>query len=132
LFLGIAAFSIAISFGGHAGFLPALSSAVSPFSMFRRAHRYLYIASAALAILGGLGLGYLLSLECRQRRAQLARYITWVGGAMTFALGIAYLVSVVVQNKIGAPKNVGFGLAFLSSAVFTVLVRLLLTSGERS
>ncbi len=123
LFMAVAAFSIAISFGGHAGFLPALSSAVSPFSMFRRAHRYLYITSAALAIVAGLGVANLIALEAEDRRAQLAKYITWVGGSLTFALGLAYLISVVMLDKIGAAKNSGFGLAFLSAAVFTVLLR---------
>jgi hypothetical protein len=132
LFLGVAAFSVAISFGGHAGFLPALSSSFAPFSMFRRAHRYLYITSAALAIIAGLGLASVLALEAEERKAQLAKYITWVGGGMTFALGIAYLVSVVMQDKVGAAKNSGFGLAFLSAAVFTVLLRQLLRSESRA
>lgn len=129
LFLGVAAFSIAISLGGHAGILPALASGFSPFSMFRRAHRYLYITSVALAIIAGLGFAAVIRLEAEERKAQLAKYLTWVGGALTFALGVAYLVSVVIQDKIGAPKNVGFGLAFLSAAVFTVLLRQILRSG---
>lgn len=131
LFLGIAAFSIAVSFGDHAGILPALSSAFSPFSLFRRAHRYLYITSVALAVLAGLGFGYVIALEKTERKEQLARYLTWVGGALSFALGVAYLVSVVLHDNINAPKNVGFGLAFLSAAVFTVLLRQLLRSGPR-
>ena len=132
VFLGIAAFSIAISLGGHAGFLPSLASAFSPFSMFRRAHRYLYVTSVALAVLGGLGFGYVLSIEKEERKAQLAKALTWVGGALSFALGIAYLISVVMQDKIGAHKNEGFGLAFLSALVFTVLLRLILTSNPRA
>lgn len=132
LFLGVTAFSIAISMGGHAGFLPALSSAFSPFSMFRRAHRYLYITSAALAIIAGLGFANVLALEAEERKAQLAKYLTWVGGALTFSLGTAYLISVVMQDKVGAAKNSGFGLAFLSAAVFTVLLRQLLRSGPRA
>ncbi len=132
VFLGITAFSIAISMGSHAGFLPALASGFSPFSLFRRAHRYLYITSVALSILGGLGFGYVLSLERDERKAQLAKAITWVGGALSFALGLAYLISVVMQDKIGANKNEGFGIAFLSALVFTVLLRLILTSKGRS
>lgn len=132
IFLGITAFSIAISLGGHAGFLPSLASAFSPFSMFRRAHRYLYVTSVALAILGGLGFGYVLSLEKAERKEQLAKAITWVGGALSFALGMAYLIAVVIQDKIGAHKNEGFGLAFLSVLVFTVLLRLILTAEPRA
>jgi hypothetical protein len=132
LFLGVAAFSIAIALGGHAGFLPALASAFSPFSMFRRAHRYLYITSVALAIIAGLGFAHLISLEVEERKAQLAKYLTWVGGALTFALGVAYLVAVVMEEKINAPKPVGFGLAFLSAAVFTVLLRQILRSGPKA
>ncbi|MCP4443900.1 MAG: YfhO family protein [Myxococcales bacterium] len=132
VFLGVAAFSIAISMGGHAGFLPSLASAFSPFSMFRRAHRYLYITSLALAVLGGLGLGYVLSLEVEARKAQLAKVVSLVGGALSFATGMAYLMSVVMQEKIGANKNEGFGIAFLSALVFTVLIRLILTSPPKA
>ncbi len=132
IFLGITAFTIAISFGGHAGFLPALSSAFAPFSLFRHAHRYLYVASVAIAVLGGLGFGYLLSVEKEERKAELLRYLTWGGGALTFALGVAYLVSIVIHDKIDIPKNNGLGLAFCSFVVFTLLLRQLLRAGPRA
>ncbi len=128
IFLAITTFALAISLGSHAGFLPALASSFSPFSLFRRAHRYLYISSLTTALLAGLGFAYVLSLECEERKAQVAKFITLFGGALSFALGLAYLISVVVQDKINAPKNIGFGLAFLSAAVFTILLRQVLVS----
>ncbi len=131
LFLGVAGFSIAIAFGSHAGFLPALASAVTPFSLFRRAHRYLYITSVALTIVSSLGFAYLLNLDDKERRTELARSLSWIGGAVSFALGVAYLVSIAMADPIGVPRNEGFGLAFLSAAGFTIVFRQLLLAGPR-
>lgn len=132
IFLGVAGLAVAVSFGRHAGVLPFAASAFPPFSMFRRAHRYLYITSLAIAIIAGIGISNALSLEAGEQRQRIAKIITWIGCALTFALGIAYLVSIVVHDKQGATKNVGFGLAFLSAAVFTVFLRFAMTSNGKT
>jgi len=132
LFLGIAAFSVALALGKYVGVLPALASVLSPFSLFRHAHRYLYITCLAVSVLASLGFSYVLSLEAGERKAQMARTVSWVGGGLSLAMGLAYLISVLFQDKIAANKNQGFGLAFLSIAVFTVLLRLILSAEGRN
>jgi len=132
LFLAIAAAGTALALGNHAGVLPATASVLPPFGFFRRAHRYLYITSIAVAVLAGLGLAHALALEADERKRDLARHVAWVGGLVTFAIGIAYLVSVVIQDKLQTPKNDALGLALLSAAAGTWLLRaILLNTGTR-
>ena len=121
--LGVGGLGIALAFGWHSGFMPAAASALPPFTFFRRAHRYLYLTSLAIAVLAALGLSGALSLSCPDRKKALARAVTWVGAMATFALGIAYLVSVVMSDKLATAKNAGFGLAVLSAGVGTWLLR---------
>ncbi len=131
LFLAIAAVGVGLALGNNAGLLPAAASVLPPFGFFRRAHRYLYITSIAVAVLAGLGLARALTLEL-ERRQQLARAISWVGGAVTFAIGIAYLISVIFSDKLQTPKNVSFGLAFMSAAAGTWVLRaILINQGRR-
>ncbi len=132
IFLAIAAAGAALALGSHAGVLGAAASAFPPFGFFRRAHRYLFITSIAAAVLAGLGFAYALSLEAEERKRTLARHVTWVGGLLTFGLGMAFLVSVAVHDKLHSPKNTGLALGFLSAAVGTWLLRaILVNSGKR-
>jgi len=132
LFLAIAATGTALALGNQAGVLSAAASVFPPFGFFRRAHRYLFITSIAAAVLAGLGFAHALSLEAEERKRVLARHVTWVGGLITFGLGMAYLVSVTVHDKLQSPKNVGLGLGFLSAAAGTWLLRaILVNSGTR-
>lgn len=130
LFVAIAAAGVLLSFGNNAGVLPAAASALPPFSLFRRAHRYLYVTTTALAILAGLGLAKLLALEAEERRRQLARALTWLGGALTFALGVAYVVGVAVRDDVGAVRNESFGLATAAAGLATWLARGVLLAPE--
>ena len=123
IFLGIAAFGVALALGQHAGVLPSAASLASPFGMFRRAHRYLYVTSTAAAVLAGLGFAYVATLADPQRQKELGRRVLWVGGLVTFAIGLAYLVSYIDSDKTDSPKNIQFGLAFVSCAVGTWLLR---------
>jgi hypothetical protein len=123
IFLGVAAFGVALALGRHAGVLPSAASLFSPFGMFRRAHRYLYVTSTAVAVLAGLGFANVLLLADEERKKILARRVLWVGGVVTFAIGMAYLISYIQTDKTDSPKNIQFGLAFLSCAVGTWLLR---------
>jgi hypothetical protein len=132
LLLGVAAVGVALALGQHAGFMGATASALPPFGLFRHAHRYLYITSIAVAVLAGLGLARLLVIQDQERKNTLAKRIVWIGGATTFALSIAYLVSVIVHDPLFTPKNVAFGLGFVAAAVGTWLLRaIVLTTGKR-
>jgi hypothetical protein len=132
VFLGIAAFGVALALGKNAGFMPAISSALAPFSLFRHAHRYLYVTTAAVAVLTGLGLNHVLSESDPARKQALARRVAWIGGAVTLALGIGYVVSVVVSDRLWSPKNTSFGHATMAAAIGTALLRaVLVTDGRR-
>ncbi len=131
LLLGIAAAGVALALGDHAGILPAIASALPPFAMFRRAHRYLFVTSIAIAALAGLGLARALTLEIEEQKRTAARRVTWVGGAVTFAMGMAFLISLVVSDKFQAPKNQAFGLAFVAAAAATWLLRAILVNQGR-
>lgn len=130
VFLGIAAAGMALALGEHAGFMPSVASAVKPFALFRQAHRYMFITSTAMAVLAGLGVGYLIAVA-GEERTRLASRLTWVGAAVTFAIGMALLVAYVVTDRPTHPKVDALGLAFLSCAAGTWLLRALLTAGER-
>jgi hypothetical protein len=131
VFVGIAAFGALLGMGIHTGVMPSLASALPPFTLFRRAHRYLYVTILALAVLGGLGLAHAMKIEAEERKRVLGRRIAWVGGAITFALGIAYLISVVLSDKLVTAKNDSFGLAFASAAAATWLLRAIVVSDGR-
>ncbi len=132
VFLGVAAAGVVLSLGFHAGMMPAIASALSPFTLFRRAHRYLYITSVAMAVLGGLGFAYMLSLESEQRKKELAARVVWVGGAATFAFGMGLIMALVTLKQNWGGKNDAFALAFMSAAVGTWLLRaILLNTGRR-
>jgi hypothetical protein len=127
--LGVAAAGVALALGEHAGVMPAVASSFKPFALFRQAHRYMFITSTAMAVLAGLGVGYLIAVA-GEERARLARRLTWVASAVTFAVGMALLVAYVMTDRVTHPKVDAFGLAFLSCAAGTWLVRALLTAGE--
>lgn len=132
LLLGVAAVGVALALGEHAGFMGATASALPPFGLFRRAHRYLYITSVAVSVLAGLGLGCVLAIHDPERKRVLAGRIAWIGGGATFALAVAYLVSVVIHDPLFVPKNVALGMALVSAAIGTWLLRaILLTTGRR-
>lgn len=129
VFLGVAAAGIALALGEHAGVMPSVASSIKPFALFRQAHRYLFITSTAVAVLAGLGVGYLIA-AAGEERARLARRLTWVAAAVTFAIGMAYLVAYVMTDRVTHPKMDALGLAFLSCAAGTWLLRALLTASE--
>lgn len=107
---------------GHVGpYLPALASGVSPFGLFRRAHRYLYVTTLPLAILAAEGLDLVRGLDAEGRR-RLAR----VAAAAAAALVLAFAVGLVAQR--GVPllrKAFGFGLGSALVAAAAALALLL-------
>jgi hypothetical protein len=132
IFCGVAVVGTLLAMGHHAGVLPSFVSVAPPLGWFRRAHRYLYVVSVAVAVLGGIGLAHLLSIEDEERKKTLARRVLWVGGLTTFALAIAYLVSIVISKKIYTVKNVGFGHAVVAAGVGTALLRAALVNRGRT
>jgi hypothetical protein len=120
--LAVAAIGILLALGQQAGVLPATASFLPPFGLFRQAHRYLYVAAIALALLGGLGLAAALAEDDPARRERLARRLTWLGGLATFALGVGYVTTVALAPKLDGDRASGFALATVSAAATTALV----------
>lgn len=108
-----------LGMGWHLDVLGSLASWASPFSLFRAAHRYLYVTTAAFAAAAALGVGALYLLEDRRRRAELGRAFLRVGGAIAAALAIGWIVARVTGES-DASKSLG--LAALSAAVGTGLL----------
>ncbi|HUH05186.1 MAG TPA: hypothetical protein VML75_24475, partial [Kofleriaceae bacterium] len=121
--LGVAAAGVALAFGNHAGILPASASAVPVFGFFRQAHRYIYITAIAIPIIAALGVSYAYTVQDPATRKALGRWITAIGGATTFALGLTLLIAVVVSKDLRMPKNDALALGFVSAAVSTWLLR---------
>lgn len=119
-----------LALGWNAEYLQAAASAAEPFSLFRRAHRYLYITSAAVGLGAGLGMGYLLALEDREKRRALARRFAILGAVVTAVLGIGAVVSVAV-GEAGEWARGGLAWAVASAAVSTILLRGLVASEGR-
>jgi hypothetical protein len=122
---------ILLAFGKHADVLPAVASALPPFTFFRRAHRYLYLTTAAVAAGCGLGVAYVLALDDPERQRTLARRAAWIGGAVTMVLAIAYVVAIVMAKESPAAKTDAFGLAAAAAAIGTWLLWALLASEGR-
>src|SRR5688572_8379101 len=131
LFLGIAVGGILLGLGANAGVLPAAASALPPFTYFRQAHRYVYIAEIAFAVVAALGFARLLALDDPDERKAWARRLTWVGGAATFALGLAWLISVATGDKPEGPRNDALALATLSALFGTAFARALVSTEGR-
>ena len=118
---------VLLALGHHTGVLASVASAVKPLTWFRRAHRYLYVTSAVMSVLGALGFGYLLCAS-QERRQVLARRFVWVGGAATMVIAVGYVVSLVGSKNMGTPANMAWGHAFLAAAVATALLRAIAVS----
>lgn len=121
--LGVAAAGVALALGTHAGILPATASAVPVFGLFRQAHRYIYITAVAVPILAALGISYAYTVQDPATRKALGRWMTGIGAATTFALGLTLLIAVVVSKDLRVPKNDALALGFASAAVSTWLLR---------
>ncbi len=130
LWCGVAAAGVMLAFGGHAGFLPATASAVPGFGFFRQAHRYVYVTAIAVPITAGLGLSYAMTIEDEERRRGLARALTLAGGAIAFALAVAWLVAIIV-GKVDSDKSDALALGTVSAAAGTWLLRELLLRDGR-
>jgi hypothetical protein len=112
--LAIAALGIVLALGEHAGVLDRLVGAVPIFGLFRQAHRYLFVASIALALLGGVGLGVALAEADPRRRAAIAAATATAG--LAIAVGLFALLRAGVVD--GGP---GVRAAYVSIAIATGL-----------
>lgn len=131
VFAIVAAVGLLLALGKYAGYLASVASAAPPFGLFRRAHRLLYITTAAIAAGAGLGMGYLMCVQDPDTRRALARRATWVCGVITGILGVALVVSVAVSEKHGTDEQDGLAWAAISAAAGTWLLRGLLLGSER-
>jgi len=131
LWLGVAAGGVLLGLGANAGVLPAAASALPPFQYFRQAHRYIYIAEMALAVVAAIGFDRLLAVDGERARRVWARSLTWIGGAATFALAVAWLVSVAGGGKVDGNRSDALALGTLSALIATVFSRGLVTARGR-
>ena len=119
--VGTFAAGIALALGHHAEFLGATASAVPPFTLFRRAHRYLYIASVALSFAAAAGFGVILRVE-GERAKQIARWISVVLGGGAAIIGIGLVAGLATSKDLVSPRNDSFALAAASALVAAFLV----------
>src|SRR5690606_21387438 len=83
----------------------------------------IYVTAVAVPILAALGVSYALAVKDPATRKALGRWMTAIGAATTFALGLTLLISVVVSADLRVPKNDALALGFASAAVSTWLLR---------
>ena len=128
--LGVAALGVACALGSNADFLASAASAVGPFGLFRRAHRYLYVAQLPIAILAAEGLDLLMRAEHADLRRKIARgALVWGVMAVTF-FGVGFAVS-QKPNLDAQPLRDAFVLACLSTAI-AAWVTIMAVSGSPS
>lgn len=127
---------VLLAIGTAGGWLPALASALPPATLFRKAHRYMYVVTVPLVALGAEGLAILASLEAAALRQRLLRWLTVgavAGGGlfgMAFVLGrglhflvaaISWIVSAaalaLIVGSTGARRR-----AFLVVAAFVLVL----------
>ncbi len=131
LFLAIAALGLLFALGKNTELLASVASLLPPFTLFRWAHRYLYVTNVALAAGAALGISYLCTLDDPERLRALARAATRVCLLITAILGIAWAVSVGAADKLFTGKNDALGLALISAVLGTWLVRAVCVSPRR-
>lgn len=126
----IAAAGVLLALGSQGDFLPVAASSFPPFGFFRRAHRYLYVAQLAIALLGAQALGALLTAEAAEVRRRVRIGIVAVGalGLAVFATGYVVKASAVGKEQ---PLRDAFALACAASVVFTWLTYMLLRTDGR-
>jgi hypothetical protein len=123
-----ALFGVAVlcSLGDRGPVLPVLASLVEPFEMFRRAHRYLYVASIPLAYLAAEGLALLATVEGDERE-RMRRGVLAATALLILVCAIGFAVRHTAPWKPDAARDAwgwGVGTALIGGAsIWLVIVR---------
>ena len=118
--VGIIILSITLAMGDLGPVLPALASAPSPFDLFRRAHRYLYVLVVPLGLLAGEGLAALAALEDPEKRARLRRGVLRLVAVAAIIFGVAFAVKLEAPAKDDDVRDAfAFALCAVLAAGFT-------------
>jgi hypothetical protein len=123
-----AVFGVLIAWGDSAGFLPASASFLSPFGMFRRAHRYLYVTMVPLAILVAEGMATLAAISSPDVRRRVGRFVVAIGGLGVVVFGVGVVVTSKAPNRPEVFRD-AFALAFASVIVSTWILWMVLREG---
>jgi hypothetical protein len=104
-------------------FLPLFASVLPPFGYFRRAHRYLYVAALAFAVLAADGLTLLTRLD-DEARHRVRHWLLAVGAVAFMACAVGFAIKVAGRQGQDNPLRDAFGLgaiAALAGAWLTVM-----------
>lgn len=118
--VGIVILSIVLAMGDLGPVLPSLASAPTPFDLFRRAHRYLYVLVVPFGLLAAEGLHALSTLASDETRAKVARGALRVVAVAAIIFGVAFAVKLEAPAKDDAVRDgFAFGLCAALAAGFT-------------
>ena len=97
--VAIIGIAILCAMGDRGPALPALASVITPFGLFRRAHRYLYVMVLPVGILTAEGFAYLLALRDEAElnaevRLRLRRGVALVAAMAIVVFGVGFVVNV--------------------------------------
>ena len=120
VFAAVAVAGVALALGQNGDFLSVAASAIAPFGLFRRAHRYLYVVQLPMAILAAEGLDALIRLEPGERCRRITRAVWAVGGAAALVFAIGAVVS-QLPGRGAQPVRDAFVLAAVGAIAATWL-----------
>ncbi|MBP6629024.1 MAG: hypothetical protein KBG28_26315 [Kofleriaceae bacterium] len=136
--LGLAAvFALAIlcAMGDRGPFLPSMASVIKPFELFRRAHRYLYVAILPVGLLAGYGLALVLGQRGDGRdldedgRARARRAVIAASALMLLIAGVGFVTKLEHPMK-NDPVRDAYGWAIGATLVGGFLVWQLLGGAD--
>jgi len=124
---GVFAAGIALSLGHHADVLGAMASLLPPFTLFRRAHRYLYIASVALSFAAAAGFAVIVRAE-GERARRIGRWALLALGALVAVIGVGLVAGLATAKELVSARNDSFALAAVAALGAAFLVHQILAT----
>jgi hypothetical protein len=112
--VAVAAISILLAFGSSAPVLPAAASLVPAFDLFRRAHRYAYVAVIPFSLLvaGGANAALAASVEASSR----TWWLTWIRRCSVGAVLLGGFAFAIKATDAWAPNTVRDSFGYLAVA----------------
>jgi hypothetical protein len=125
--LGIFVLGVLCAWGDRGAFLPFGASVLEPFSFFRRAHRYLYVAALPFAIVAAEGLAQLSRLGEPETRKLVLRVMLGACSVAIIIFGVAYFLHIEDPHKNNQVRQ-ALGLGIVSTLVGLWITAMVLRS----